>query len=88
MYTVYSKPQCTFCEQAKALLKSKNLAFQEIILDVGQEKEAGKTYMPVADFKAQHPHAKTVPQIFLATPTDPHGTHIGGFNELRASLQS
>ena len=38
MYTVYSKPNCTFCDQAKSLLKAKGLEFREIHFDVGQPK--------------------------------------------------
>lgn len=85
MYTVYSKPNCTFCDQAKSLLKSKGLAYEEVVLDIGQPKEEGKNYMPVAEFKSKNPNAKTVPQIFKTTE---EGTVlVGGFQELRSSLQ-
>lgn len=80
MFVVYSKPQCPYCDQAKALLKIKGLDYREVILDVGQSKEEGKTYMPVQDFKSQYPLAKTVPQIFKGV------IHIGGFNELKKHL--
>lgn len=80
MFLVYSKPQCPYCDQAKALLTAKGLPYQEIILDVGQSKEEGKTYMPVQAFKEQYPLAKTVPQIFKDE------VHIGGFVELKKHL--
>lgn len=80
MYQIYSKPNCTYCEQAKKLLSSKNIAYEELILDVGQEKDPAKTYIPVSKLKELVPTAKTVPQIFQ------DGKLIGGFNELKASL--
>ena len=82
MYTVYSKPACSFCDQAKALLKSKGLEFKEIIIDVGQPKDASKTYVTAAELKAKVPTARTVPQIFAGD------THLGGFQELKSYLQA
>lgn len=82
MITIYSKPSCTFCDQAKALLESKGIEFSELILDVGQEQDPSKTYVPVASLKEKVPTARTVPQIF----NDEY--HIGGYNELRVYLQS
>lgn len=84
MYIVYSKPQCTYCDQAKALLTAKGLEFREIRFDVGQAKIDGAEYVNVAEFKAKHPQAKTAPQIFLEDGDTV--THIGGFTELRDSL--
>lgn len=74
--TIYSQPNCTYCEQAKALMKSKGVEFQELILNVGQKQEEGKTYVPVVTLKERLPGAKSVPQIFEGN------THIGGYNEL------
>lgn len=84
MYTVYTKPQCTFCDQAKALLKTKGLPYREIHFDVGQPKVDGAEYVNVAEFKAQNPQAKTAPQIFV----EEGGAQVlvGGFTELRARL--
>lgn len=80
MYTVYSKPSCTWCDQAKALLTSKGLPFQEMILDQGQPKLPGKSYCSVAELQSRVPGVRTVPQIF-------HGDqHIGGFEQLNKSL--
>jgi len=38
---VYSTPNCSFCDSAKALLKSKNLSFEEIDVsdDLGRLQE-------------------------------------------------
>jgi len=80
MYIVYSKPQCTYCEQSKALLKSKGIDYKEIMFDVGQPKVEGMHYVNVAEFKAQYPQAKTAPQIFEGDE------YVGGFAELRQRL--
>ena len=39
MLTVYSKANCTFCDQAKNLLQSKGIAFEERKLGDGWTKE-------------------------------------------------
>ncbi len=33
MLTIYSKKHCPFCDQAKALLKNKNIVFEEVKID-------------------------------------------------------
>jgi glutaredoxin 3 len=79
-YTIYSKPGCTYCEQAKSLLASKNLSYTELILDVGQVKDPAKQYYTVAQLKEKVPEARTVPQIFKGT------TLIGGYDSLKQRL--
>jgi glutaredoxin 3 len=54
MLTVYSKKHCPFCDQAKALLKNRNIAFDEIKID--ENTEAREFIM-----SAGH---RTVPQIY------------------------
>lgn len=79
--TIYTQPNCTYCDQAKALMKSKNISYVELILNVGQKQEDGKTYVPVQHLKDRVPNAKTIPQIF-------DGKHyIGGFKELQNYLK-
>lgn len=78
---IYSQPNCTYCEQAKALLKSKHIEYTELILNVGQKQEPGKTYVPLTHLKDKLPTAKTVPQIFDGKH------HIGGFQELQKWLR-
>jgi glutaredoxin len=56
MLTVYSKNHCPFCDQAKALLKNKGIAFEEIRID--DLTNAGAREFIVA---AGH---RTVPQIY------------------------
>lgn len=54
MLTVYGKANCPFCDQAKALLKSKNVPFEEVRIDLD----------PAArEFIVNEGH-RTVPQIY------------------------
>lgn len=66
---VWSKYNCSFCEQAKNLLNSRGIAFEERRIGDGYTKE---------DLLESVPTARTVPQIFL------DGKLIGGFTELKA----
>jgi glutaredoxin len=68
---VWSKPQCTFCDQAVALLASKNIETEIRKIGDGWTKEQLLEAVPTA---------RSVPQIFLDEE------HIGGFNELKAKL--
>lgn len=54
MLTVYSKANCPFCDQAKNLLKLKNIAFAEIRVDENSEAR---------QFIVNEGH-RTVPQIY------------------------
>ncbi len=65
---VWSKYNCTFCEQAKSLLKSKNISFEERKIGDGWSKE---------ELLESVPNARTLPQIFI------NNKLIGGYNELR-----
>jgi glutaredoxin 3 len=68
---VWSKNQCPYCDQAKALLKMKGIEFEE--------RNINKDYTREALLEAV-PNARTVPQIFL------DGELVGGFTELKAKL--
>ena len=70
---VWSKNQCPFCDQAKALLKQRGIEFEEKKIGEGYTKE---------DLLESVPTARTVPQIFL------DGNLIGGFTELKRLLSS
>ena len=52
--TVYSKKHCPFCDQAKALLKKKDIAFEEVKID---EDATAR------EFIMEQGH-RTVPQIY------------------------
>jgi glutaredoxin 3 len=81
IFTIYSKPNCTYCDQAKKLITLKGHDFVELILNVGQKQEAGKTYVPLTHLKDKLPTATTVPQIFSGPK------HIGGFTQLQEFLR-
>jgi len=70
---VWSKYNCPYCDQAKALLKMKGIAFEEKKIGDGYTKE---------DLLEAVPTARTVPQIFLDEEL------IGGYNELKSKLTS
>jgi glutaredoxin len=70
---VWSKEQCPFCDQAKALLKMKGIEFEERKVGGGWTKEQLLEAVPTA---------RTVPQIFLDDQL------IGGFTELRSHLSA
>jgi len=84
MFTVYSKPACTYCDQAKALLEQRGAKFKIVNLDVGQPKKATEMYISKAEFLNLIPSARTVPQILKMT--DAGAQYIGGFLELQAYL--
>ena len=72
--TIYTGDPCSFCEAAKALLKSKNIPFEEI--DVWKSKEKAKEMLQRTN------GARTIPQIFI-------GDHyIGGNDQLQAANRS
>ena len=54
MLTVYSKSNCVFCEKSKALLKLKDVAFEEVRIDVNPDAR---------QFLIESGH-RTVPQIY------------------------
>lgn len=81
-FTIYSKPNCSHCDQAKKLLASKGMEYSELIIDVGQDKDPSKTYVAVSDLKQRVPSAQSVPQIFV------DDVHVGGLEGLRKYLQT
>jgi glutaredoxin 3 len=69
---IWSKDPCPFCDQAKALLTQRGIAFEERRIGEGYTREQLLEAVPTA---------RTVPQIFL------DDQHIGGFTELKAHLK-
>ena len=55
--TMYSGTPCSRCDEAKALLKSKNIEFNEI--NVWEKKENAKEMLQRTN------GARTIPQIFI-----------------------
>jgi len=68
---IWSKYNCPYCDQAKALMTSKGIQFEEKKIGDGYTKE---------ELLEAVPNARTVPQIFLDDEL------IGGFTELKAKL--
>ena len=68
---VWSKHMCPYCDQAKALLTLKGIAFEEKKIGSGYTRE---------DLLEAVPTARTVPQIFIDEQL------IGGFTELKNHL--
>lgn len=67
--TIYSSDWCPYCMRAKALLRKKEVAFNEIVVD-------GR-----ADLRAEMASlagSNSVPQIWI------NGEHIGGCDDLYA----
>jgi glutaredoxin 3 len=68
---IWSKYQCPYCDQAKALLTQKGYTIEERKIGDGYTKE---------DLLEAVPSARTVPQIFINEQL------IGGFTELKKKL--
>ena len=66
--TLFTKPGCPFCAKAKALLKEKGYAYEEIVLG----RDASITSVRAITGKA------TAPQVFIG------GKYIGGSDDLEA----
>lgn len=69
---IWSKYDCSQCEQAKNLLKSRGIGFEERKLGDGWTKE---------DLLEAVPTARSVPQIFIDE------NHVGGFTDLKKYLE-
>jgi glutaredoxin len=70
---VWSQYNCSYCDQAKALLKSKGIYFEERKIGDGYTRE---------ELLEAVPTARTVPQIFLGEEL------VGGFTELKKRLEN
>lgn len=81
MFTVYSKPACSFCDSAKALLDLKSKTYKVINLDVNQLKLADQVYITRAEFLSKFPNQRTLPLIIHAEQ------QVGGFAELKKYLE-
>lgn len=70
---VWSKASCPLCVQAKHLLKTREIEFEERVIGTDWTREQ---LLEVA------PEARSVPQIFI------DDVCIGGFNELKQHLNN
>jgi len=72
MIYIWGKPQCPFCEKAKALLDSRQISYEYKQLGVDFERE---------EILAEFPEARTFPQIVI------NGMKIGGYEQLGTYLE-
>jgi len=75
MYVVITRDQCTFCDQAKALLKENNKPFVEY--NIQSDSSRWVLYL------LKRSSITTVPQVF-----SPKGSHIGGYQDLKEYIES
>jgi glutaredoxin 3 len=68
---IYSKNNCSFCEQAKTLLRNNGKSFIEYKLDEDFTREI---------LLSKFPEAKTFPVIVI------DGFNIGGFHQLQQQI--
>ena len=73
MIEIYSKPNCSFCDQAKMLLRMKNKDFIEYKLNEDFTREI---------LLDKFPEAKTYPIIVV------DGFNIGGYHQLQEHLKT
>jgi glutaredoxin 3 len=70
---VWSKYDCPYCDQAKALLQNKSIVFEERKIGDGWTKD---------DLLEEIPSARSLPQIII------DGAVIGGFKDLQKHFQT
>lgn len=75
MFTIYTRPGCSYCDLAKALFKKHDLPYQELVLS----EDAPEIKRQLIDAV---PSARTVPQIFHEQQ------HIGGYQQLRTWINT
>lgn len=73
MFTIFTKPQCPKCEEAKGLLSAKNLSFEAKTLDVDYTADELRTLVP---------NARSLPQVFG------EGRYIGDLTALTTYLKN
>lgn len=66
---IYGTLTCPYCSNAKDLLKSKGVAYQEVLVDQDLAKRE--------EMLAKSNGSRTVPQIFI------DGKHVGGYSDLK-----
>jgi len=72
-FIVYSKPDCVYCDLAKALLKKRNITFET------------RDYKSLTDLSNQYPVGVKFPQIYMKRGINKQ--HIGGYTDLNEFLQ-
>lgn len=70
---LYTKDNCPYCRMAKDLLTARNVTFEEVRIDLDENKR---------DEMIKLSNRRTVPQIFI------NGQSIGGYDDLAALAKS
>lgn len=70
--TLYTKQNCSYCNQAKVLLASKNISYTELTLDSDFTRE---------NLLEMFPSAATYPVVVV------DGFNIGGFSQLKYMIE-
>lgn len=70
---IWSTATCSYCKQAKNLLNSKNIPYEERMIGSEWTKEQLLEVVP---------NARTVPQIFI------DGNYVGGYTDLVSYMNS
>jgi len=65
---IYTKDNCKFCVQAKAVMNRRGIAYEEKKIQSDSDREELLNLLP---------HIKTLPQIFIS------GVYVGGATELQ-----
>jgi glutaredoxin 3 len=69
---VYSKSACPQCDTVKSLLKARNLAFEEVLIDDEAQR--------LAFYEKCGPSVRQMPQVFI------NDQRVGGVEGLRAAF--
>jgi glutaredoxin 3 len=69
---IYTKSNCPNCVTAKMILRSLEIPFTEVDIEVGER---------MANFLKEYPEARQMPQIFI------NDQRVGGVAGLQAALQ-
>ncbi len=64
---IFTGPNCSYCQRAKAVLARRNLKYREVDVSVGDGRNEMQRRLPLA---------RSIPQIFI------DGEHIGGCEDL------
>lgn len=69
---IWSKPNCPYCDRAKALLQQRGIQYEERVIGIDYTKQQLLESVPTA---------RTVPQIFI------DNEYVGGYDQLKAKFE-
>ena len=78
MYKIFTKPNCIYCDKAKALLKKLNIPYEEYKLSTTMEGSDSEYPVTIDQmFEMIGKQVRSMPQIMN------NEKHIGGYTDLR-----